>query len=31
MPVKKIWPIDHACGHTTQADLSDRSADRRAS
>ncbi|CDR10545.1 hypothetical protein [Streptomyces iranensis] len=30
MPVKKIWPIDHACGHTTQADLSDRAADRRA-
>ncbi|SOE32571.1 hypothetical protein [Streptomyces sp. OK228] len=30
MAVKKIWTINHACGDTTQADLSDRPADRRA-
>ncbi|MGW9115465.1 hypothetical protein ACWGRV_02295 [Streptomyces sp. NPDC055663] len=30
MAVKKFWTIDHACGHSTQADLSDRPADRRA-
>ncbi|SEC12186.1 hypothetical protein [Streptomyces sp. 2314.4] len=30
MAVKKLWTIDHACGHTTEADLSDRPADRRA-
>lgn len=30
MPVKKIWSIDHACGHTTEVDLSARPADRRA-
>ena len=26
----KIWSLDHACGHTTEADLSARAADRRA-
>ncbi|MGW7540001.1 hypothetical protein ACWGKQ_02610 [Streptomyces sp. NPDC054770] len=31
MAVKKIWTINHACGDTAQADLSDRPADRRAS
>lgn len=30
MPVKKIWPIDHACGHSTEIDLSARPADQRA-
>ncbi|MEV1026658.1 hypothetical protein [Streptomyces sp. NPDC050264] len=30
MAVKKLWTIDHACGHTTEADLSGRAADRRA-
>ncbi len=30
MAVKKLWTIDHACGHTNEADLSDRPADRRA-
>ncbi|MFG2712308.1 hypothetical protein ACGFX2_17390 [Streptomyces goshikiensis] len=30
MAVKTLWSIDHDCGHTTQADLSDRPADRRA-
>lgn len=30
MPVNKIWPIDHACGHSTDVDLSERPADRRA-
>ncbi|PZT74121.1 MULTISPECIES: hypothetical protein [unclassified Streptomyces] len=30
MSVKKFWTIDHACGHTVEADLSDRPADRRA-
>lgn len=30
MAVKKIWTINHACGDSTQADLSDRPADRRA-
>ncbi|MGW1374694.1 hypothetical protein ACWD6P_10545 [Streptomyces sp. NPDC002446] len=30
MAVKKLWTIDRACGHTTQADLSDRPADQRA-
>ncbi|MEU8687719.1 hypothetical protein [Streptomyces sp. NPDC048665] len=30
MAVKKFWTIDHACGHTAEADLSDRPADRRA-
>ncbi|MGW2339489.1 hypothetical protein [Streptomyces sp. NPDC001661] len=30
MTVKKVWTIDHACGHTAEADLSDRPADRRA-
>ncbi|MEU9342023.1 hypothetical protein AB0D74_12495 [Streptomyces sp. NPDC048278] len=30
MAVKKSWTINHACGHTSQADLSDRPADRRA-
>ncbi|MFG3255286.1 hypothetical protein [Streptomyces sp. NPDC048172] len=30
MPVKKIWSIDHACGHTLEADLSERPAGRRA-
>lgn len=30
MPVKKVWSIEHACGHTTDVDLSDRPADRRA-
>ncbi|MHC5260854.1 hypothetical protein ACYSUO_23475 [Streptomyces sp. UC4497] len=29
MAVKKLWTIDHACGHTNEADLSDRPADRR--
>ncbi|MCN9240683.1 hypothetical protein NGF19_07715 [Streptomyces sp. RY43-2] len=28
--MKKLWTIDHACGHTNEADLSDRPADRRA-
>jgi hypothetical protein len=28
MAVKKSWTIDHACGHTSQADLSGRPADR---
>lgn len=27
---KKIWTIEHACGHTSEVDLSDRPADRRA-
>ena len=30
MAVKKCWPVNHACGHISQADLSDRPADRRA-
>ncbi|NYI03434.1 hypothetical protein [Allostreptomyces psammosilenae] len=30
MAVKKIWTIDHACGHTAEVDLSARPADRRA-
>nr|WP_329543966.1 hypothetical protein [Streptomyces sp. NBC_01356] len=30
MAVKKLWTINHACGHTTVADLSDRPTDRRA-
>ncbi|MDT3395333.1 hypothetical protein RKE29_01490 [Streptomyces sp. B1866] len=30
MAVKTLWTIDHACGHTMTADLSDRPADRRA-
>ncbi|MFJ8107992.1 hypothetical protein [Streptomyces sp. NPDC096132] len=30
MAVQKIWTINHACGDTTQADLSDRAADHRA-
>ncbi|MGY4954835.1 hypothetical protein [Streptomyces nigrescens] len=30
MAVKTLWTIDHACGHTAKADLSDRPADRRA-
>lgn len=30
MAVKKIWTINHACGDSTRADLSDRPADRRA-
>ncbi|SFG26832.1 hypothetical protein [Streptomyces mirabilis] len=30
MAVKKFWPINHACGHISQGDLSDRPADRRA-
>ncbi|MDJ1132002.1 hypothetical protein [Streptomyces iconiensis] len=30
MPVKTVWPIDHACGHTCDVDLSERPADRRA-
>lgn len=30
MPVKKTWPIDHACGHSTEVDLSARPADQRA-
>ncbi|MFE5908693.1 hypothetical protein ACFQ6B_06345 [Streptomyces wedmorensis] len=29
MAVKKLWTIDHACGHTAEADLSGRAADRR--
>ncbi|QMU74414.1 hypothetical protein GXW83_28275 [Streptacidiphilus sp. PB12-B1b] len=28
--VKKIWTIDHACGHSAERDLSNRAADRRA-
>lgn len=30
MTVKTLWQIDHACGHRTERDLSDRAADRRA-
>ncbi|MFE0187572.1 hypothetical protein [Streptomyces sp. NPDC059008] len=30
MAVKTLWTIAHACGHTAEADLSDRPADRRA-
>ncbi|MFJ9419979.1 hypothetical protein ACIRPT_38375 [Streptomyces sp. NPDC101227] len=30
MVVKTLWSIDHACGHTTETDLADHSADRRA-
>lgn len=30
MAVKKLWTIEHACGHTSEADLSGRLADRRA-
>ncbi|MCK7626184.1 hypothetical protein MUU72_24275 [Streptomyces sp. RS10V-4] len=30
MTVKTHWTIDHACGHTTEIDLSGRPADRRA-
>ncbi|GAA2405520.1 hypothetical protein GCM10010420_36700 [Streptomyces glaucosporus] len=30
MAVKKIWTIDHACGHRVDRDLSNRPADRRA-
>ncbi|MGW6840260.1 hypothetical protein [Streptomyces sp. NPDC054958] len=30
MAVKTLWSIEHDCGHTTQADLSNRPADRRA-
>jgi hypothetical protein len=30
MAVKKLWTIDHACGHTAEADLSGRPADQRA-
>ncbi|MGV9791010.1 hypothetical protein [Streptomyces sp. NPDC003435] len=30
MAVKTIWPINHACGHQTERDLSDRAAARRA-
>ncbi|MCM1967972.1 hypothetical protein [Streptomyces sp. G1] len=30
MAVRKLWTIDHACGHTAEADLSERPADRRA-
>ncbi|MGK4579606.1 hypothetical protein [Kitasatospora sp. HPMI-4] len=30
MAVKKIWTIDHSCGHEVQRDLSERPADRRA-
>ncbi|MFI6057263.1 hypothetical protein [Streptomyces sp. NPDC051286] len=30
MTVKKLWTIDHTCGHTAEADLADRPADRRA-
>ncbi|MFI5526796.1 hypothetical protein [Streptomyces platensis] len=30
MAVKTLWTIDHACGHTAEADLADRAADRRA-
>ncbi|MGP3775457.1 hypothetical protein ACTWJ8_32020 [Streptomyces sp. SDT5-1] len=30
MAIKTLWTIDHACGHTSEADLSGRPADRRA-
>ncbi|WP_030611648.1 hypothetical protein [Streptomyces sclerotialus] len=30
MPVKKIWIVDHACGHRQEVDLSARPADQRA-
>ncbi|WP_030253103.1 hypothetical protein [Streptomyces violens] len=30
MPVKKIWAVDHACGHSMEVDLSARPADQRA-
>ncbi|MGW3848993.1 hypothetical protein [Streptomyces fagopyri] len=30
MAVKKCWPVNHACGHISQADLSDHPAGRRA-
>jgi hypothetical protein len=30
MAVKTHWDIDHACGHTSRADLSERAADQRA-
>lgn len=30
MAVKKSWNINHACGHASQVDLSDRPADQRA-
>ncbi|POX43394.1 hypothetical protein C3486_00225 [Streptomyces sp. Ru73] len=30
MPVKKIWSINHACGHNAEADLTARPADQRA-
>ncbi|WP_327660468.1 MULTISPECIES: hypothetical protein [unclassified Streptomyces] len=30
MAVKKLWTIDHACGHIAEADLANRPADRRA-
>ncbi|MDF3291886.1 hypothetical protein [Streptomyces silvisoli] len=31
MAVKRIWTITHTCGHSSEADLSSRPADRRAS
>ncbi|WP_330457390.1 hypothetical protein OIB37_11055 [Streptomyces sp. NBC_00820] len=30
MAVKTVWPISHSCGHSSDRDLSNRAADRRA-